>query len=76
MTKVNRFIVFLVFRYAYLFFLHLILPFMPSITISIYFCLNECILGQSYGRIAHFQFIFVSKHIWFKMFSQARHIAY
>jgi hypothetical protein len=53
MTKVIRFIVFLVFRYAYLFFLFLVLPFIPSISIGIYF-LNACIVGKSYGRIAHF----------------------
>jgi hypothetical protein len=28
-----------------------------------------CILGQSYGRNACFQFIFLSKPTWFKMFS-------
>jgi hypothetical protein len=63
MTKVTRFIVF---RYAYL---ASSLPFMPSITIGIYFCLNACTLGKSHGRIACFQFIFVSKPTWFKLFS-------
>jgi hypothetical protein len=57
------------FRYACLFFLHLVLPFMPSITIGIYFCLNECILGSSYGRIARVQFVFLSKPTWFKIIS-------
>jgi hypothetical protein len=69
MTKVTRFIAFLVFRYVYLFSVHLVLPFMPSITIGSYFCLNACILGQSYGRVARFQFIFVNKLTCFKMFS-------
>jgi hypothetical protein len=32
---------------------------------------NACILGQSYGRIAHLQFIFLSKPTWFKMLSTA-----
>jgi hypothetical protein len=69
MTKVTRFIVFLVFRYAYLFYLYLVLPFIPSISIGIYFCLNACILGKSYGRIAHLQFVLLSKPTWFKMIS-------
>jgi hypothetical protein len=69
MTKVTRFIVFLVFRYAYLFSLYLVLPFMPSISIGIYFCLNACILDKSYGRIARFQFVFLSKPTWFEMIS-------
>jgi hypothetical protein len=45
------------------------LPFMPSITIVIYSCLNACILGKSHGRIARFQFIFISKPTWFKLFN-------
>jgi hypothetical protein len=50
MTKVTRFIVFLV--------LHVIFAFDIN-----------CIIGQSYGRNARFQFIFLSKPTWFKMFS-------
>jgi hypothetical protein len=69
MTKVTRFLIFLVFRYAYLFSLYLVLSFMPSFSICIYFCLNTCIRGKSYGRIAHFQFILFSKPTWFKMMS-------
>jgi hypothetical protein len=61
MTKVTRFIIFLIFRYAYLFFLHLVLSFMPSFTFCTYFCLNACILGKSHGRTACFKFIHLSK---------------
>jgi hypothetical protein len=70
MTKVTRSIVFLVFRYAYLFFLYLVLPFIPSIKIGTFFLINNaCILGKSYGRIARFQFILLSKPACFKMIS-------
>jgi hypothetical protein len=50
--------------------MYLVLPFIPSITIGIYFLINNaCILGKSYGRNAHFQFILMSKPTWFKMIS-------
>jgi hypothetical protein len=65
MTKVTRFIVFLIFRYAYLFVVSS-LPLMPSIKFGIYFYLNVCILGKSHGRIACFQFIYLSKPTWIK----------
>jgi hypothetical protein len=61
MTKVTRFIVFLIFRYEYLYFMYLVLPFMPSITFCAYFSLNACILGKSHGRSAYFKFIHLSK---------------
>jgi hypothetical protein len=50
--------------------MYLVLPFIPGATISI-FCLKQfaCILGKSYGRIAHFQFVYLSKPTWFKMIS-------
>jgi hypothetical protein len=67
MTKVTSFIVSLVFRYAYLFTFISSLPFLPSITFVIYFCLKLCILGKSHGRIACFQFIYLSKPTWLKM---------
>jgi hypothetical protein len=67
-TKVTRFIVFLVFKICVSIYLVSSLPFMPSITFGIYFCLNVCILGKSHGRIACFQFIYLSKPTWLKMF--------
>jgi hypothetical protein len=51
MTKVTSFIVFFVFTIG----IYLSsLPFLPSITFVMYFCLKSCILGKSYGRIACF----------------------
>jgi hypothetical protein len=77
MTKVTRFIVFLVFRYAYLFLLYLVLPFIPSISIGIHFLIKSaCILGKSYGRIDHFQFILLSKPTWFKIISTTHNLLY
>jgi hypothetical protein len=35
---------------------------------------NACILGQSYGRIAHFQLIFLSEPTWFKMISTTHNL--
>jgi hypothetical protein len=54
MTKVTSFIIFLVFRYVYLFYLLSSLPFLPSITFVMYFRSKSFILGKSYGRIASF----------------------
>jgi hypothetical protein len=67
MSKVTSFIVSLVFRYAYLFTFISSLPFLPSTTLVI--CLKSCILGKSHGMIACFQFIYLSKPTWFKMFT-------
>jgi hypothetical protein len=69
MTKVTRFIVSPVFRYAYLSTFISSLPFLPNITFVIYLSFKLCILGESYGRIACFQFIHLSKPTWFKMFT-------
>jgi hypothetical protein len=66
-TKVTRFIVFLVLRYAYLFILYLAYLFLPSTTCVIYPCFKLCVLGESYGRIACFKFIYLSKPTWLKM---------
>jgi hypothetical protein len=68
MTKVTRFIVFLIFRYAYLF--SCIYFYLPCLVFHLIFALdNACILGKSHGRIACFQFITLSKPTWFKMFN-------
>jgi hypothetical protein len=63
MTKVTRFIIFLCVSIYFI----SSLPFMPSITICTYFCLNACILGKSHDRIACFKYIHLSKPTWFKM---------
>jgi hypothetical protein len=68
MTKVTRFIVFLVLRYVYLFTLYLDYFSCLVLHFGIYFYLNACILGKSYGRIVCFQFILLSKPTCLKMF--------
>jgi hypothetical protein len=66
MTKVTRFIS--CFWICVSTYLVSSLPFLPSITFVMYLCLKSCILGKSYGRVACFQFIYLSKPTWLKMF--------
>jgi hypothetical protein len=61
MTKVTRFIVFIVFRYTYLFILYLVYLSCLVLHLVFTFVLKLCILGKSHGRIACFQFIHLSK---------------
>jgi hypothetical protein len=61
MTKVTRFTLIIVFRYAYLFTLHLVYLSCLVLQLIFYLCLNACILGKSHGRIACFPFIHLSK---------------
>jgi hypothetical protein len=66
MTKVTRFFAFLVLDMRIYF---LVSGFyLTCLVLHVIFILIARILGQSYGRNARFQFIFLSKPTWFKMF--------
>jgi hypothetical protein len=69
MTKVIRFIVFLVLDMHIYFSVSRF--YLTCLVLHVIFILIvvACILGQSYGRNAHLQFIFLSKSTWFKRIS-------
>jgi hypothetical protein len=45
--------------------------YLSYLVLHLLFTFDARILGKSYGRIAHFKFVFLSKPTWFKMISTA-----